>query len=88
VIHSVGPGGNFLSEEHTVRHFRREIWSPGPAWTRQTWDAWAGAGGSSMAERAAAEVRRILAAHRPEPIEDGLAREIDRIVDAARRELT
>jgi trimethylamine--corrinoid protein Co-methyltransferase len=34
VIHSVGPGGNFLSEEHTVRHFRDEIWLPRPVWTR------------------------------------------------------
>jgi trimethylamine--corrinoid protein Co-methyltransferase len=87
VVRQVGPGGNFLAEEHTVRHFRREIWSPSRVWTRQTWDAWAGAGSASMEERAAAEVRDILAAHRPQPIEEHLARELDRIVDAAGREL-
>jgi len=27
VIHAVGPGGNFLAEEHTLRHFR-EFWQP------------------------------------------------------------
>ena len=87
VIRQVGPGGNFLGEEHTVSHFRREIWLPGAAWTRQTWDGWASGGGTSMGERAAAEVRRILAAHQPEPIDEALAREVDRIVETARREL-
>jgi trimethylamine--corrinoid protein Co-methyltransferase len=87
VVRQVGPAGNFLSEEHTVRHFRGEIWSPGPAWTRQTWDGWAGSGATSMGERAAAEVRRILATHQPERIDEGLAREVERIVEAARRDL-
>ena len=27
VIHAVGPGGSFLAEEHTLRHFR-EAWQP------------------------------------------------------------
>jgi trimethylamine--corrinoid protein Co-methyltransferase len=87
VVQAVGPGGNFLSEEHTVRHFRREIWAPGPVWTRQTFDGWANSGGTSLGDRAAAEVRRLLAAHQPEPIDEALAREVDRIVAAARREL-
>jgi trimethylamine--corrinoid protein Co-methyltransferase len=29
VINDVGPGGNFLSERHTVEHFRKEFWLPG-----------------------------------------------------------
>jgi len=40
-----------------------------------------------MAERVADEVSRILAAHKPEPIDDSLAREVDRIVECAKREL-
>jgi trimethylamine--corrinoid protein Co-methyltransferase len=87
VIHAVGPAGNYLAEEHTVRHFRREIWLPGPAWTRQTWDGWEGEGRTSMGERALAEVKRILATHQPEPMDEALAREVDRIVAAAQREL-
>jgi trimethylamine--corrinoid protein Co-methyltransferase len=41
VIHAVGPGGSFVAEEHTLRHFR-ETWQPGlfrryrmADWTRQ-----------------------------------------------------
>ena len=87
VVHAVGPGGHYLAEDHTVRHFRQEIWFPGPAWTRQAWDGWEDQGRTSMGERAAAEVRRILATHQPEPMDEALVREVDRIVEAARREL-
>jgi dsDNA-specific endonuclease/ATPase MutS2 len=34
------------------------------------------------------EVRRILATHRPAPLDEKTAQEVDRIVAAARRELT
>ncbi len=87
VVAQVGPGGHYLAEEHTLRHFRREAWLPGPLWTRQTWDGWESEGATSMGERAAAEVERILAAHTPEPLDEALAREVDRIVAAAQREL-
>lgn len=87
VIDAVGPGGSYLAEEHTVRHFRHQIWLPGPAWTREMWESWDDAGRTSMGDRAVAEVRRILDTHKPEPIDEALAREIDRIVAAARREL-
>jgi len=44
-------------------------------------------GQTSTGERAVAEVRRILNTHQPEPMDEALAREIGRIVEAARREL-
>ena len=87
LIKEVGIGGNFLAEEHTVKHFREELWPPGPAWTRETWDGWQSEGCTSMADRAACEVNRILETHRIEPIDEDLAREIDRIVECAKREL-
>jgi trimethylamine--corrinoid protein Co-methyltransferase len=87
VVNAVGPGGNYLAEEHTVKHFRKELWLCGQAWTRQSWDAWESEGSKSMAERVADEVSRILATHKPEPIDDSLAREIDRIVECAKQEL-
>ena len=87
VVHSVGPGGNFLAEEHTVRHFREAMWLPGAAWTRQTYDHWHSNGGLSFADRLRARVNDVLASHQPEPLEESLAREIDRIVACAQREL-
>jgi trimethylamine--corrinoid protein Co-methyltransferase len=87
VIHSVGPAGNFLAEEHTVRHFREELWLPGPVWTRQPYDLWHTEGATSFADRLRGRVSDILASHQPQPLDETVSREIDRIVAAAKREL-
>lgn len=87
VIRRVGPGGNYLADEHTVGHFRKELWLSGPAWTRQSWDGWETNGRTSMNERAREQVQTILATHRTEPMEEKLAAEVDRIVQCAQREL-
>jgi len=87
VVESVGPGGNFLAEEHTVRHFRNELWVPGAPWTRQTWDAWANAGQETLRDRCRQEVKRLLSETTPEPIGENLAAEIDNIVATAQRHL-
>lgn len=88
VIKSVGPGGTFLAESHTVRHFRQELWFPSPTWTRDTWEGWeTDDEGRSMGDRAWEEVQTILSSHESEPIDEELAQEIDSIVDAARRQM-
>lgn len=87
VVGRVGPGGNFLAEEHTVQHFRDELWIPGSAWTRQSWDGWESGGSASMAERAREQVQAILATHTVEPPDEKLSAEIDQIVECARQEL-
>lgn len=87
VVNTVGPKGNFLAEEHTAKHFRNELWLSGPAWTRQSWDGWENEGSKSMAERMVSEINNILATHKPEPIDGDLAKEVDQIVESAKREL-
>jgi len=87
IINKVGPGGNFLAEEHTVQHFRKELWLAGPAWTRQSWDGWADSGKLSMADRLREQVKQVLSSYEPQPLDEGLANEIDTIVKAAEREL-
>jgi trimethylamine--corrinoid protein Co-methyltransferase len=88
VVQAVGPGGNYMAEMHTVQHFRQELWLPGPAWTRDAWEGWVNEGRATMGDRAVAEVKRILEEHEPEPIDPALAKEIDRIVESARRNLS
>jgi trimethylamine--corrinoid protein Co-methyltransferase len=87
VVKAVGPAGSFLTEEHTVRHFRDELWMPDATWTRQSWDAWHGAGQTAMGDRLQDQVNRLLTEHTPEAIDEKLAAEIDSIVEAAQREL-
>jgi trimethylamine---corrinoid protein Co-methyltransferase len=87
VVNSVGAAGNFLAEEHTVRHFREAIWTPSPAWTRQPYDLWQNEGETSFADRLRGRVGDLLATHEVQPLDEALSREIDRIVASATREL-
>ncbi|MEN6578406.1 MAG: trimethylamine methyltransferase family protein [Phycisphaerales bacterium] len=83
VVRSVGPAGNFLAEEHTVRHFRDAIWTPSAVWTRQPYDLWQSDGADSFADRLARRVERVLETHKVKPLDEAMAREIDRIVEHA-----
>lgn len=87
VVKGVGPKGNFLDQEHTAKHFREELWLCSQLWTRQSFDAWESDGSRSFAERIDDEVQRILAAHKPEPVDEALAEEIVRIIECAKKEL-
>jgi trimethylamine--corrinoid protein Co-methyltransferase len=78
VIDAVGPGGNFLAEEHTVRTMRR-LWQP-RFFDRGTWEAWEDAGRGDPVDRARAYVRDRLASHEPAALPAGVADELDRIV--------
>lgn len=42
-IVGVGPSGHYLGEEHTMRHFRSEIWSP-TVFNRTMYQSWEQAG--------------------------------------------
>jgi trimethylamine--corrinoid protein Co-methyltransferase len=59
IIEKVGPGGHFLQEKHTLRHFREELWMPGLL-TRQHYDVWQEAGAKDLAQRVGERVREIL----------------------------
>ena len=87
VIRSVGHDGNFLSEAHTVQHFREELWFP-ELLDRAFWPNWIADGAHAMHDRCAAEKDEILRTHEPEPIDADTAKELARIVDAARKHLT
>lgn len=87
VVAQVGPGGNFMSEDHTLAHFREELLISAPLWTRQTFDVWRSNGAESMGDRASRRVDEILESHEVPPLDSDLAREIERIVDRARQSL-
>lgn len=67
VIEQVGPGGHYLTQEHTRRHFRSELWFP-TLMDRQQRRSWEASGGTSMAQRVRARVVDILEHHEPMPI--------------------
>jgi trimethylamine--corrinoid protein Co-methyltransferase len=67
VIERVGPGGHYLTQEHTRQHFRTELWFPN-LMDRQMRRAWEASGSKTMAERIRAKVIDILEHHEPLPI--------------------
>jgi len=85
VIRQVGFSGQYLSEEHTARHFRSEHFMP-RLLPREPFDTWLQAGGRPALELARERVRRILAEHRPYTLDPAVERELDayRQVVAAR----
>jgi trimethylamine--corrinoid protein Co-methyltransferase len=66
VVEELGPEGDYLSHDHTFRHFRDAHYSK--LADRQIYSAWQDAGSTTMAERAAAQVDEILANHRVEAV--------------------
>jgi trimethylamine--corrinoid protein Co-methyltransferase len=67
VIERVGPGGQYLTQEHTRKHFRTELWLP-TLIDRQMRRGWEASGNKTMADRVRARVRDILEHHQPMPI--------------------
>ena len=67
VIERVGPGGHYLTQEHTRQHFRKEVWFP-TLMDRQMRRGWEASGRKTMAERVRAKVKDILEHHEPLPI--------------------
>ncbi len=85
VIDKVGPGGHFLGERHTLKHFK-ELGHPQLS-DMKTFASWKKRGSKSMYAIAKEKVREILATHRPEPIPEAVEKEISQIYKRAEAEL-
>jgi trimethylamine--corrinoid protein Co-methyltransferase len=82
VIEKVGPGGHYLTQEHTRQHFRREMWQPS-LMDRQMRRAWQAGGAKTMADRVRARVLDILEHHEPQPIASKVEARLRQIVSQA-----
>ena len=78
VIHQVGPGGDFLTAKHTLRHFR-ELWQP-RLWDRQRADAWSASGSKRLGDRLRDKTISLMESHQPEPLPDAVRQEITYIL--------
>jgi trimethylamine--corrinoid protein Co-methyltransferase len=87
VIDSVGPGGNFLAQRHTVNHLRKELWQA-RLLNRQPIAAWQAAGQPTMEDRVREEVRRIVETHQPDPLDGKILDEVRRLKREGEKEIT
>jgi trimethylamine--corrinoid protein Co-methyltransferase len=79
VIHAVGPGGNYLGEDHTIRHFR-ELWQP-ELFDRQRFESWVASGSRGLRARLQERTIQIMDSHPGSPLSDPLRREIEQILE-------
>lgn len=70
LIKNVGPGGEFLGQRHTLKHFRKELWIP-QFLNRKDPEAWKKEGSLSYGDKVIQKAKDILNNHKPEslPIE-------------------
>jgi trimethylamine--corrinoid protein Co-methyltransferase len=82
VINRVGPGGQFLSEDHTLEHYRRDFWFP-KLMDRSNVETWVAGGKKTLKERVEEKMNHILETHRPTPIDGTVMREMKKIIEKA-----
>jgi len=80
VIEAVGPGGEFLSQRHTLENVQKEHYIPRII-NRDKWEVWQRAGAKDLRQVAREEAKRILAEHQPEPLDHDVTIEIENIAN-------
>lgn len=83
LIKKVGIGGNFLIEDHTIKHFKNEIYSP-LILNRDNWDSWAAKGKKSTKDRAMDKYFELLKHCTIEPVEEIKMKEISKILKSVK----
>jgi trimethylamine--corrinoid protein Co-methyltransferase len=79
VIKKVGIGNNFLTEPHTIKHLEAEQ-AQATIIDRRRRGAWEQRGSKSLIESANERARELLKTHEPKPLEEGLIKEMKRII--------
>jgi len=78
IINKVGPSGNFLSEKHTLKNLRKEIFIP---------EIFEKAKLQDILLAARERAKQILATHKPEPLDKKIQEQLRKIIkDAWQRE--
>ncbi|GFP35916.1 trimethylamine---corrinoid protein Co-methyltransferase, partial [Candidatus Hakubella thermalkaliphila] len=84
VIKEVGIGGSFISMDHTLQHFRKELWFP-TIFERLGWEVWEQSGSMDLLERAGEKAEKIILQQKEEEINKDLVEEIDTIYATAEK---
>ncbi len=69
IIEKVGPGGNFLAEDHTLNNFKKEMYAP-ELIDRNVYANWEKSGSKSLETRVNDKVLDIIKSYNPKPIDD------------------
>ena len=86
VIRNVGPGGHFLSQKHTLKHYKKDHWMPALI-DRQMRGTWVKSGSKDLLQRSRERTREILATHLPTPLPEDTERELEHTLREAEKEI-
>ena len=81
VIHEIGPGGNFLAHDQTLKYCREEHWTP-RFMNRQSPETWQKNGGKRYREVVVEKALEILATHKPDRLSDEAIKRLDSIIES------
>jgi trimethylamine--corrinoid protein Co-methyltransferase len=83
LLNEVGPGGDFLSADHTLARLRQEQFMPSDVICRRPVNSWKEHGSKDSRVRAKERVEKILATHNPQP----LPRESNQLLEKTMKEI-
>jgi len=78
LIHELGPGGQYLSTDHTLKHFR-DMWNP-VLFSRQRLTNWKARGEKRLGDRLREKTISIIESHHPAALAETVQAEIDYIL--------
>ena len=81
LIHQVGPGGEFLTSEHTLRHFKDD-WFP-EIFDRADYEMWEKTGGKTCQQRSNEMVKKILETHAAQALPQKTQKDLKTILERA-----
>ena len=83
MIKEVGPGGEFLTNMHTFKHFKQELYAP-ILEERDNFDSWNSKGGLTMEQRANAKYKEILENYEEPDMDDAIRKDLDAYINSVR----
>ncbi|MBW2678810.1 MAG: trimethylamine methyltransferase family protein [Deltaproteobacteria bacterium] len=79
VIERVGPGGNYLMEDSTLKAVRSDEWYIPQMGVHDSYANWLDHGSPMLDGEAREKVSQILSSHRPDPLDENVEHELSRI---------
>jgi len=81
LIHKIGVEGNFLSESHTMQHFK-DVWYP-RCFDRNSYHVWEQKGAKPLGTVLNEKAKWIITHHQPKELAPAIRQQIDAILDRA-----
>ena len=83
VIKEVGSGGEFLTNMHTFKNFKTELYAPIME-ERDNFDSWSSKGSLSMEQRANSKYKEMLENYQEPVMDDAVRKNLDKYMDSVR----